>query len=113
MGRDFRLVEDNVRGRIDSGGDVGGSDLARVRRQFLRLLPDRDRVHVDDAIDAFMRLLQRNEIADRAKIIAEMQVAGGLYARKNAVVGLFHRSNPWSRARPETGMRRVYAADAK
>ncbi len=62
-------------------------DLAGVAGKLRRAAPDvhalRDRVHVDDAIDAVMRLLQLHEIDDRAEVIAEMQIAGRLDARKN------------------------------
>ena len=40
----------------------------------------RDRVHVDDAIDAVVRLLQLHEVDDRAEVIAEMQIARRLDA---------------------------------
>jgi hypothetical protein len=39
-----------------------------------------DRVHVDDAEDAVMLVLQRHELADGAKIVAQMQIAGRLDA---------------------------------
>ena len=38
---------------------------------------------IDDAIKAVMGLLQFNEIDDRAEVIAEMQIAGRLDARKD------------------------------
>jgi hypothetical protein len=37
-------------------------------------------VHVDDAIDAFVRVLHRHPIDHRAEIVAERQVAGRLHA---------------------------------
>ncbi len=37
-------------------------------------------VHVDDAVDALVALLQRNEALDSAKVVAEMQVSGRLHA---------------------------------
>ena len=40
----------------------------------------RDGVHVDDAIETVVRLLQLDEIDDRAEVIAEMQIAGRLDA---------------------------------
>src|SRR5690606_11129292 len=54
--------------------------LARRLHQLGRLLPHRDRVQVDDAVDAVMRVLQLHEAADRAEIVAEMEVAGRLDA---------------------------------
>lgn len=42
----------------------------------------RDRVQVDDAIDAIVVFLKGDKFADRAEIIAEMQVAGRLNTGK-------------------------------
>jgi hypothetical protein len=42
-------------------------------------------MHVHHAIQAFGLLLQIDELDDRAKVIAEMQVSGGLNARKYAL----------------------------
>jgi len=49
----------------------------------------RDRVHVDDAIDAVMGFLHLHEVDDRAEVIAEMQIARRLDAGKN----LFNKSH--------------------
>ena len=76
---------------VDARRNIGGSDFARIGGQFLRVLPDRDRMKIDHAIDAFMRVLQTDEIADRAQIIAQMQIACRLHARKNAIMGLGHQ----------------------
>ena len=63
---------------------------SRVERPLIgRVLPDRDRVHVDDAIDAFVTLLRRDEFRDCAEIVAEMQIARRLDAGENAL--FFHR----------------------
>ncbi len=74
------LIEHDVHFGIDPGGDEGRRHLARRARQFGRVLPDRDGVQIDHAIDAFVAVLQLDEALDRAKIIAEMQVAGRLHA---------------------------------
>ncbi len=42
----------------------------------------RDRVEIDDAVDAVVVVLKGDEFPDRAQIIAEMQVAGRLNAGK-------------------------------
>ncbi|MNL72897.1 hypothetical protein D3C87_1982870 [compost metagenome] len=42
-----------------------------------------DRMQIDDAIDAVVVFLQRHEFADRAEIIAEMEIAGRLNAGEN------------------------------
>jgi hypothetical protein len=69
--------------RIDAAGDEGRGDLANGVRQLGRILPHRDRVQIDDAIDAVVAVLQFDEALDGAEIIAEMQVAGRLHAGKN------------------------------
>ncbi|MNT83871.1 hypothetical protein D3C72_2238090 [compost metagenome] len=66
--------------RIDAGGDEGGGDRADLPLQVLVHELRGDRVQVDDAIDAIVVFLQRHELADRAEIIAEMEVARRLYA---------------------------------
>ena len=71
--------------RVDAAGDEGGGDLARVRLQRDRVLRHRDRMQVDDAIHAVEVLLQLDEFDDRAEIVAEMQIAGGLHAREDAL----------------------------
>src|SRR5690606_23796855 len=78
------LVEDDGFAWVQSRRDIGGGDLIGPALEVLRVLPNRDRVHVDHAIDSFVRILQRNEAADRAKIIAQVQIARGLDAGKNA-----------------------------
>jgi hypothetical protein len=40
-------------------------------------------VHVDDAIDAVVGFLHLHEVDDRAEVIAEVQIACRLDARKN------------------------------
>jgi len=42
-------------------------------------------MHVDDAEDAVVVALERHPIADRAEVVAEVQIAGGLDAREDAV----------------------------
>src|SRR3546814_19377010 len=41
-------------------------------------------MHVDHAEDALELVLQRDPVAHRAEIIAEMEIAGGLDAREDA-----------------------------
>ena len=78
MAGDLALVEHDVLLRIDAGGDEGRGHLPGVAREFGRAAPDRtglrQRMHVDDAIEAIMGLLQLHEIDDRAEVIAEMQI---------------------------------------
>src|SRR4029077_17236771 len=46
-------------------------------------LPYRDRVQVDDTVEAVVAVLQLDEALDGAEIVAEMQVAGRLHAGKD------------------------------
>ena len=84
MAGHLALVEHDVLLRIDAGGDEGRGHFAGVAREFRRAAPDRyrlrQRVHVDDAIEAVMGFLQLHEIDDRAEVIAEMQIARRLDA---------------------------------
>ena len=68
---------------IDAAGDEGRRHFPDARLQFLRLLRQRDRVKIDDAIDAIVGLLQLDEFGDRAEIISKMQIARRLHAGKN------------------------------
>ena len=87
MRADHALVEDDAALGVDAGGDIGGGHLAGRLAQFARVLRQGQRVQVDDAEDAVVIVLQRDPVADRAEIIAEMQIAGRLDAGKNSVHG--------------------------
>src|SRR5207302_2372503 len=93
VARDLALVEHDMLFRVDAGGDEGRGDLAGVAGELRRAAPDvrplRDRVHVDDAIDAVMGFLHLHEVDDRAEVIAEMQITRRLDAGKN----LFNKSH--------------------
>ena len=96
---DLALVEHDVLLGIDAAGDEGGGDLARRLRQLGRILPHRDGVHVDDAIDAVVLLLQRNELHDRAEVVAEVQIAARLHAGKHPLLERHARNLADCRAR--------------
>ena len=68
---------------IDAAGDERRGDFADRARQFGGILPHRDGVQIDDAIDAVVAILQLDEALDGAEIVAEMQVAGRLHAGKH------------------------------
>ena len=86
---DLALVEDDAAPGIDAAGDIGGGDVAYCPVELARILPGGDRVHVDHAIDALMRVLQPDPVQHRPEIIAEMEIAGRLHAGKDAG-GRFH-----------------------
>ena len=64
-----------------------------VRVSSAGLLPDGDRVHVDDAVDAVVAVLQLHEVDDRAEVVAEMQIPGRLHAGENPL-GQCHLAVP-------------------
>ncbi len=85
MRADLALIEDDVLRGIDARRNKGRSNLARRFAQVRGVLPDGDRVQVHHAIDAAMRLLQRHEFGDGAKVVAEMEIARRLNAGENAL----------------------------
>ena len=91
MLRDPALVEDDVGFRIDAAGEKGRGHLAGGAPQLFGLVRKRHRMKVDDAIDARMRLLHLDEALDRAKIVAEVEIACRLNAREHAFGKLRHR----------------------
>jgi hypothetical protein len=56
------------------------------------------RMHVDNAIDAVIAFLQRHELADRAEIIAEMEISGRLNTGEYEFVEFMSSSIGWWRA---------------
>ena len=81
-----RLVEDDLLAAIDAGGQERRGDLARLAGQQLGVLPHGDGVHVDHAVQALEVALQAREVADCAEIVAEVEIAGGLDAGKDAAL---------------------------
>lgn len=77
MARYGGLVEDDVALWIDAGCEKCRGDGARLAFQVLMDELCRDRMQVDDAIDAVVAVLQRDEALDGAEIVAEMEVAVG------------------------------------
>ena len=68
----------------------GCGDRADLGRHVLVDQLGRQGVHVDDAVDAVVVFLQGDELSDSAKIVAEMEVAGRLYAGENQRLELSH-----------------------
>ncbi len=103
MGRHLALVEHDRPLRVDAGREEGGGDLADLRLQLGRILPERDRVQIDDAVEA-LRLagLHLHEPLHGAEIIAEMQVPGRLHAGEDQIVERGHRACPRAFVRRES-----------
>ena len=88
MRRNARLHDDARVLRIDARGQEKRGKFADFRPQFLRILIHRDRVQIHDAEDTFVVVLDPDPVRQGAEIVADMQIAGRLYARQNAG---FHR----------------------
>src|SRR5882724_3413864 len=88
MFSNIRLNEDGRDCRINSDCNVDARQLASFLGQKLRVLPRGDRVQVDDAKKALILMLQPHPVAQRAEVIAQMDVAGRLRAAKNSFHGL-------------------------
>ena len=87
--RDLALIEENALLGIEPRGDIGRRHLADRLLQLGRTAPHvealRDRVQVDDAIDALVRLLQLDPLQHGPQIVAEVQAAGRLHAGEDAL----------------------------
>ena len=101
MAGNAALVEDDMLLRVDAGSEERGGDRPGLLPQVVMDELGRDRVQVDDAVDAVVALLQGDELADRAEIIAQMQIARGLHAGKDAGGDVAHgrRLRNWQRGR--------------
>ena len=80
---DPRLVEDDVLLGVDAGGEERRGDRTGLVAEILIDELRRQRMHVDDAIDAIGLLLEGDEFLDGAEVVAEMQVASRLDAGKD------------------------------
>ncbi|MEN9498363.1 MAG: hypothetical protein RIS83_182, partial [Pseudomonadota bacterium] len=64
--------------------DQCGGHFAGLARELLRILPDRDGMQINDAENAFRRILHRHPIANGAEVIAKGWNTGRLNAGKDA-----------------------------
>src|SRR6185295_6647370 len=87
--RHLALVEHDRGLGVDTAGEERRGHLADVPAQLLWVLPHRDRMQIDHAVDARVAVLQPHEVADGAQIVAQMQVPGGLHAGED-----FHEDVP-------------------
>ena len=93
MVRHLGLVKDNMVFRVDPGGNKSGRHFTRIGGQFLRVLKHGNGVQIDHAIKTFMAVLQGDKIANGAQIIAEMQIAGRLYAGQDTQGRVAHHKS--------------------
>ena len=83
------LDEHDVLLGIQTAGNVLRELLEASSSEVRRNLPHGDRVHVHDAVQAVILVLQRDPVFDCAHIRAKRQIAARLNARKDAFF-LFH-----------------------
>ena len=82
--RHVALNEDDGALRVDAGGEEGVGHLEGVAAQLGALLAHGDGVQIDDAVDAVVRLLHGDAVADGAQVVAEVQHARWLDAAEDA-----------------------------
>src|SRR5690606_3103850 len=80
---DTALVEDDVPLRVNAGSQERRRDRPCLPGQVVVDERGRQRMQIDDAVKAVVAVLQRHELAQRAEIIAKVQVACGLHPRKD------------------------------
>jgi uncharacterized protein (DUF362 family) len=86
----LRLVEDDALLGVETAGEIGGRHVDDGLAQFSRILPDGNRMHVDHAVDALMRVLHVNPVQHGAQVVSEMQISRRLHAGKDARDELGH-----------------------
>ena len=77
------LDEQNALFRVQTAGNVLRDQFKRCTAKRRRLLPDRNGVLIDHAVNAVVLLLQDWEIADSTQIVTQRQLAGRLHAGEN------------------------------
>ena len=79
---DLALVEQDLAAWIDASCDERGCGFSDLCRKSFRVLPNRDRMQIDDAIDAFVRtsILHINEALQGAKVVSKRQATRWLDA---------------------------------
>ena len=81
--RAMALDEQRAAVRVEPEGEQRGRHLARPRAQDRRIVGARQGVVVDDAVDRLELGLQRDVVADRAQVVAEVDDPGRLDPRED------------------------------
>ncbi len=82
--RHRRLHEQDAILRIESGSEEADRHVEHALLQRLRLIRDRYGVQVHDRVDALVPFGQFDPVLDRAQVVAQMQIAGGLNTAEHA-----------------------------
>ena len=83
MAADMALAIDEALFGVQAAGDVDGGQLHAAAAQVSGILPHGDGVHVHNAVDAVIVILQGGEILQRADVVAQRERTGGLDAGEN------------------------------
>src|SRR6185369_15225197 len=86
---DMRLNEDCRHLRIDSNSQIDPREVSGFLCEQRRVLRQSDRVQVHDTKEAFVLVLERDPVSQRAQIVSEMDVACWLRATKNSFRHVF------------------------
>jgi hypothetical protein len=81
------LMKQDMTVGIDTTGNDNRGHFPRLAPQRFRLLPYRERMEVNDAIQAFVVGLQGDPVPDGAKVIAKSWDSGRLDPREYALHG--------------------------
>ena len=68
---------------IDPGRKINTCEIERLLPKHFRVLRQRYRVQIDDAVKALVLVLKRDPIFERPQVIADMQIPRRLSAAKN------------------------------
>ena len=95
------LGEEDAALGVEPGGDEQQDELAGLGPQLVGVAGDRQGVEVDDAVDGVALVEARRPAADRAQVVAEVDVTGRLDAGEDAALDMAVGAYGPQRARPE------------
>ena len=82
--RDGRLHHDGAILGIDAGGQIERGDLGDFGAQFGGVLVGGDGVQVHDAENALVIVLNAHPVLERAEVISDVKISGGLHAGEDS-----------------------------
>ena len=81
---DVGLAEEDAAVGVEPGGYQDRRRVVHLVPELGRILGDRERVQVDDAVDRLAAILPLDVLADRADVVAEVLAPRGLDAAEDA-----------------------------
>ena len=97
VGRDVALHEEDAPVGVEPGGEQQRRGASGPGDQLGRVVRERDRVEVDDAVDRVVGVLVGDPLPHGPEVVAQVHVAGRLDARRRPVPrpGTLPASDPW------------------